>query len=308
MAKSTAAPMARPQSPPRRMATRAKNLTARPGLPDLAGWNPDEPDRIPLPPAQRREEAAAARQANEENAARKVAVREVAILQAARIEDRKLEEDRAADDARRKPKRPRPKPRYVKPTVPSHDNGKCQCCSKLYGELTLLMIQALMVLRRWPTLQQPRLGLSHQAAFPRALLLLLKHPFSPMRSPTRPWLAWRTTNQCRVSCCLYCLLCFMLTLLTRCGAETEASGWVSDDQESRELVIESEASASEFEPEDDMQQQSDDDEEEEVVQPEKNAGRCQGKVHRTDVTAARTDAAAPKRKSVTSTMTVENAG
>lgn len=125
MAKSSSAPMARP---PARMATRAKNLTARPGLPDVPGWNPDEPDRIPLPPAQRREEAAAAKKADKAAAAHKTAVRDAAILKAAHIEDRKREEDRAADDARRRPKRPEPKPhpRFVKPSVPACNDSECE--------------------------------------------------------------------------------------------------------------------------------------------------------------------------------------
>lgn len=127
MAKSSSAPMA---PPPGRMATRAKNLTARPGLPDVPGWNPDEPDRIPLPPAQRREEAAAAKKADEAATALKTAVRDAAVRKAARIEDRKREEDRAADDARRQPKRPlgkpKPHPRFVKPSVSSGNDSECQ--------------------------------------------------------------------------------------------------------------------------------------------------------------------------------------
>lgn len=85
-----------------------------------------------------------------------------------------------------------------------------------------------------------------------------------------------------------------------------ADAWASD-QESNVARDEAEsaASASEFEPEDDFEQQSEDDDE---VQPTKNTGRRPVKVHRTDVTAARSDVGAlPKRKSVTSSITLENA-
>ncbi|OJT06516.1 hypothetical protein TRAPUB_2593 [Trametes pubescens] len=265
MAKSSSVPMDRPS----RMATRAKNLTARPGLPDVPGWNPDEPDRIPLPPAQRREEAAATKKAVEAAAAHKTAVRDAAVLKAARIEDRKREEDRAADDARRQPKRPKPKPRprFVKPSMPSGNDNASHAT-----ELPVVVGPATT------EVATPD-GTAH-----------LEGTTGAANTPEVPALHADDVDD------------------TMVGAhdETTADGWAASDQESDvapEVEVESAASASEFEHDDDDEQQSEDDDE----QLTKNTSRRQVKVHRTDVTAARSDAGAPqKRKSVTSSVTLEN--
>ncbi|KAH9848232.1 hypothetical protein C2E23DRAFT_862786 [Lenzites betulinus] len=62
MTKSSAPPNG---GTPHRMATWAKNATAHLVLPDVVGWNPDEPECIPLPPAERCEAAAATKKAGE---------------------------------------------------------------------------------------------------------------------------------------------------------------------------------------------------------------------------------------------------
>lgn len=109
-----------------RMTTRAKNKDAHPGMPDVSGWDADHPERIPLPPAQKREQNAAARAQEAATTAQKAAKRSAAVLKAAQIENRKQEEDRIADEARRHPTRPKPRPRPHKLPEPSsvQSNGE----------------------------------------------------------------------------------------------------------------------------------------------------------------------------------------
>ncbi|KAI0823765.1 hypothetical protein BC628DRAFT_1339848, partial [Trametes gibbosa] len=256
MAKLASVPVDRAQSPPHRMATRAKNSTARPGLPDVPGWNPDAPDVVPLPPAQRRAEAAATRKTKE--------------AEAAQIEDRKKAEDSAADDTRRNPRRPKlkPRPRGIQRSAVPELND--QDSAETTESVTCHDSEPM------PAVEIPPTAEKHVVRAPPATVAAEE---------------------------LDCNTDGSKELEDTVGAEPMS------EIESLPGGIESDASASVFEP-DCTEEQSDDewDEEEDTVavQPVK-VNKRPAKIHRTDITAVRTDAG-PKRKFVTSSTDLENAG
>lgn len=101
--------------PGTRMSTRTSNKHAHPGRFDMAGFDPEDPDRVPEPPAQRREQAAVAREEAAAMKAKKKAVQTAGVDRAARLENEMQEDDDRADELRRRP--PRPRGRYVPPAA-----------------------------------------------------------------------------------------------------------------------------------------------------------------------------------------------
>lgn len=148
MAKKVSAVLAEPAAPVQvnevksRMSTQEKNKTAHPGGPDMPGWDADHPERIPLPPSQRREEAAAAKAVEVAANTCKTAKRNAAVLKAAQIEARKRQEDCVTDEARRQPTRPKPRPRHVKRPDPPK-GSECESIIKAHYLASLLTLSSL---------------------------------------------------------------------------------------------------------------------------------------------------------------------
>lgn len=125
--------------PGTRMSTRTSNKDAHPGRFDMAGFNPEEPDRVPTPPSQRREQAALVREEAAAIKANKKAVQAAGVDRAARLENEMQEDDNRADELRRRPP-PRPRGRYVPPAAKS---ATAICMSTRLEVLTLWLIHRL---------------------------------------------------------------------------------------------------------------------------------------------------------------------
>ncbi|EJF55331.1 hypothetical protein DICSQDRAFT_176070 [Dichomitus squalens LYAD-421 SS1] len=105
----TPEPQARSESPPQpatQRVTRARNKVAHPGARDLRGWDPDNPNRVPTPPAEKREKSAAAKKKEEQEKVQRERKQAAAVVRAAREQDRLQREEERAVEQRRNPPPP----------------------------------------------------------------------------------------------------------------------------------------------------------------------------------------------------------
>ncbi|TBU37406.1 hypothetical protein BD309DRAFT_821945, partial [Dichomitus squalens] len=100
---------ARPVSPPQpatQRVTRTRNKVAHPGARDLRGWDPDHPNRVPTPPAEKRDKSAAAKRKEEAYKAQRERKQAAAVAKAAREQNRLQREEERAAERRRNPPPP----------------------------------------------------------------------------------------------------------------------------------------------------------------------------------------------------------
>ncbi|KAI0755852.1 hypothetical protein C8Q74DRAFT_1373581 [Fomes fomentarius] len=88
--------------------TRESNKGKRPGLRLLPGWDADNPNRPPTPPPERHGRAVAARVVKEKEELAMRETQQVSLQAVAQLQNRMRQEDEAATSSRHKPMRPNP--------------------------------------------------------------------------------------------------------------------------------------------------------------------------------------------------------
>lgn len=130
---SQSATSAQSEQGPRRMTTRGTNANRHPGLPDLARWNPDDPQRLPTPPKEHRERVQQQKKEADKAKASARAKKMAALERAAQKLEKMRQEDRLNDDLRREPP---PPPSKLAPSRAV--GGSRQMSRRIQGEVYCL--------------------------------------------------------------------------------------------------------------------------------------------------------------------------